>query len=75
VGCGAHAGTALPTVALEASSMFRSAGISRPAAAVEHIIKPLVAKIQAELPEPGGPGGWRAPHSSAGALVFFLWHW
>jgi hypothetical protein len=44
---------ALPTVALEASSMFRSASIARPAAAVELVLKPLVAKIRAQLPESG----------------------
>jgi hypothetical protein len=44
---------ALPTVALEASSMFRSASIARPAAAVELVLKPLVARIRAQLPEKG----------------------
>ncbi|KAF8058035.1 proteasome activator subunit 4 [Scenedesmus sp. PABB004] len=46
-------GTALPTVALEASSMYRSASAARPAASVECVVKPLLAKIRAELPEPG----------------------
>jgi hypothetical protein len=48
-----HAERALPTVALEASSMFRSASIARPAAAVELVLKPLVARIRAQLPEKG----------------------
>lgn len=44
---------ALPTVVLEAGSMFRVAGSARAATAVECIVKPLVARIRGELPERG----------------------
>jgi hypothetical protein len=47
--------------------MFRCAAVCRPAAAVERIIKPLMAKIRGEMPgahtgDVYGPWGWsRAP--------------
>jgi hypothetical protein len=47
--------------------MFRCAAVCRPAAAVERIIKPLMAKIRGEMPgahtgDVYGPSGWsRAP--------------
>jgi hypothetical protein len=49
-------GNSLPTVAMEASSMYRCAAVCRPAAAVERVIKPLMAQIRGELPgeEAGG---------------------
>ena len=47
----------LPTVAMEASSMYRCAATCRPAAAVERIIRPLMAKIKAELPGETGRKG------------------
>ncbi|WIA33391.1 hypothetical protein OEZ86_006527 [Tetradesmus obliquus] len=55
---------ALPTVALEAASMFRSASIARPAAAVELVVKPLVARIRAQMPETGSRSLSRATEDS-----------
>lgn len=50
------AGRCLPSVALEAAGLFRGAAAADPEGAVEFIVRPLVKKIAAELPEPGMRG-------------------
>jgi hypothetical protein len=73
-------GSPLPSVAWEASSMFKTAGMVLPAETEELVLQPLIKKLTAELPEAGECGGqgnltgalsggtWRAVSSNQAPL-------
>jgi hypothetical protein len=49
-------GAAMPSMALEAAAMFKTASVVAPEAAVEVVVLPLMKKLQAEMPETGTQG-------------------